>query len=539
MALSTQPETYRAIGYYRLSRNDSSAAESNSIANQRMLIRAYAERQENLYLVDEAYDDGYTGTNFDRPGFSAVLKAIEEGKANCVIVKDLSRLGREYIETGKYLETVFPQMNVRFIAINDDVDSEHSRNGDDILIPIKNIMNEAYCRELSKKLRRQFRMQRSNGEFMGAFAAYGYKKSTEDKHKLLPDEEAASVVQEIFSRKLQGWSNDAIAQQLNEQGILSPSAYKQKCGLNYKSGFAQSEYWCASSIRMILTNPLYMGTLAQGKRGTPNYKLKKIRPRNEAEWSVVENNHEPIIQPQVFHAVQRVVQRDTRSTPGSKQVQVLSGLLFCPDCGRAMCRRSVKRGQKSFHYYVCSTHKKGNGCTSHSISQQSLEETVLHTLQKQIAAVVSLEELLACAGQSKVAAAKKRQIEQSILEQEQKIEQFRQFRCKLYESLCDELISHEEYKNMKQHYGQKISLAQEALERLQKEARLQDEAPSQSFLEQFRAHKNLTALCREVAVTLIDRIEVFEDKRIQVHFNFRDEIEYYLHIAQELQREAV
>ena len=166
---------YYAIAYYRLSKYDrTSNQESDSIANQRKLVHAYLEKHPNIVLIDEADDDGYTGTNFDRPGFQKVLDAIKTGRANCVIVKDLSRLGREYISTGNLLEKYFPNAGVRFIAINDDVDSENEKSGDDLLIPIKNLMNESYCRELSKKLRNQFRIQRGNGEFLGAFASYGY-----------------------------------------------------------------------------------------------------------------------------------------------------------------------------------------------------------------------------------------------------------------------------------------------------------------------------------------------------------------------------
>lgn len=229
MTYSVSAEDYLAIAYYRLSKIDrNKTQESDSIANQRKLIQAYLGKHPNIALVDEAYDDGYTGTNYNRPGFQKVLNAIESGRANCVIVKDLSRLGREYISTGKYIETVFPDLGVRFIAINDDVDSVKHNAGDELIIPIKNIMNESYCRELSKKLRKQFRIQRSNGEFLGAFASYGYCKSSDDKHKLVVDEFAAEVVKGIFSLFVKGYSPAAIAEYLNGELVLSPSEYKHR-----------------------------------------------------------------------------------------------------------------------------------------------------------------------------------------------------------------------------------------------------------------------------------------------------------------------
>lgn len=282
-------EEYRAMAYYRLSKDDknedrsrdSKGEISDSILNQRKLVHAYLQNHPGITLVDEAYDDGYSGTNYDRPGFRSVLEKVRSGSINCVIVKDLSRLGREYIETGKYLEMIFPSFGVRFIAINDDVDSEHSTAGDDIIIPIKNIMNESYCRELSKKLRNQFRIQRGNGEFLGAFASYGYCKSPDDKHKLVVDEYAAEVVRGIFSMKIKGCSQNIIADFLNQEKVLPPAEYKKSLGLKYKTGFQASAQakWSVVTINRILNNPIYIGTLVQGKRGTPNYKIKKMRDR--------------------------------------------------------------------------------------------------------------------------------------------------------------------------------------------------------------------------------------------------------------------
>lgn len=236
-AANADKNEYFAVAYYRLSKDDKAKSESDSIANQRKLISSYVDSHSNIKLVEEHYDDGYTGTNFDRPGFRAVMAAIKERNVNCVIVKDLSRLGREYIEMGRYIETVFPSLGVRFIAINDDVDSSQSNDSDDIIIPIKNIMNESYCRELSKKLRKQFQIQRANGEFLGAFASYGYLKSPDNKHKIIIDEYAAEIVRGIFLLKIRGYSGQGIADFLNKERILPPPNIKRSIGLNYKSGF--------------------------------------------------------------------------------------------------------------------------------------------------------------------------------------------------------------------------------------------------------------------------------------------------------------
>ena len=214
--VSEKSKVYQAVAYYRLSKDDGDKGESNSIINQRKLIHEFVSASGDITLAGEKQDDGYTGTNFDRPGFKELLRMLEEGKADCVIVKDLSRLGRDYIETGKYIERIFPAMGIRFIAVNDCIDSGKKNQADEIVIPFKNLINDSYCRELSNKLRRQFRVQRAKGEFIGSFAAFGYLKSPADRHRLVVDETAADVVRLIFARRIAGYSCQKIADYLNQ-----------------------------------------------------------------------------------------------------------------------------------------------------------------------------------------------------------------------------------------------------------------------------------------------------------------------------------
>lgn len=534
---------YSAVAYYRLSKDGRKGLESDSIANQRKLILEYISKHPNIQLVKEAKDDGYTGTNYDRPGFQEVLDTIDSGKANCVIVKDLSRLGREYIETGKYLEMIFPAMGVRFIAINDDVDSENSRMGDDIIVPVKNIMNESYCRELSQKLRRQFKVQRSNGEFLGAFACYGYMKSAEDRHKLVVDEYASEIVRGIFVLKTKGYSQQAIADFLNREGVLPPAEYKKSQGLNFKSGLkrAGNGKWSAVSIRNILTNPIYMGTLVQGKRGTPNYKVKKIQVRDESEWTVIKNNHESIVDPQMFQCVQNILRRDTRTSPTEQTVFPLAGVVFCPDCHRPMCRRTVARGKKTFSYYVCSTHKKGQGCSSHSIEQKKLEEVVLRAVQNQVKLVVELDRLLSEVGEGNVIATKKRRLDLMIAEKNKEIDGYKEFRYKLYEALREELIDRDEYEKMRAKYAGLIESAQKAVEQMldKRDNLLEDSATEDSWIMQFIRFDALQTLGREAVVALIDQIYVYPNKEVRIDFNFRNEFATYQGLLTEASKEVI
>lgn len=546
---SLDSEYYYAVAYYRLSKEDTrkkerikakeNIYESDSIANQRKLVNEYVKNHPKIKLVAEAIDDGFTGTDYDRPGFRDVMNLIKADKVNCVIVKDLSRLGREYIETGKILEMVFPSLGVRFIAINDDVDSENSKASDDFVIPVKNIMNESYCREQSKKLRRQFRIQRDEGEFLGAFACYGYLKDPEDKHKLVVDEYAGEIVKSIFGLKIYGYSQQAIADMLNEDKVLPPAEYKKSIGLKYKSGFKSTDNgkWNAVAIKKILINPVYIGTLIQGKRGTPNYKIKIMRERKQSEWSVVENNHTAIIDPLTFMAVQKMLERDTRTSPNEEVVLPLSGVLYCPDCHRIMCRRSVTRGNKKFFYYVCSTNKRGNGCTSHNFEQYKLEETVLRAIKNQIDTVVEMDKLISDIGQKDITATKLKRIDLMIAQKNKDIDSYKDFRMKLYEALNEELITREEYNKMREKYTSLIDDTQAVVDEMSAERKqiLEDAEHDMGWMEQFSKFRGIKELTREVVITLIDKVYIFADKRIKIDFNYRDEMAY----CQELLTQSV
>lgn len=535
-------DAYEAIAYYRLSKDDGKNHESDSIANQRVLVREYIKNHPNIRLVDEAYDDGYTGTNYNRPGFQKVMDAVNAGTVNCVIVKDLSRLGREYVETGKYLEMVFPSMGIRFIAINDDVDSRKANSGDDILIPVKNIMNESYCRELSKKLRRQFKIQRSNGEYLGAFASYGYRKDPEDKHKLVIDEYAAEIVRAIFVLKLKGYSQQSIADYLNSEAVLPPAEYKKSQGLNYKSGLKGSGQatWRAFAIQNILTNPVYIGVLVQGKRGTPNYKIKQMRIRDEEQWCVRKDNHEAIIDEYTFESVQKILKRDTRVAPKTDAVNPLSGLVFCADCGRSMIKRSVSRGNKKFHYYVCSTNKKGYGCSSHSISMEILENTVMRAIKNQINLVVEMKQLLEEVNHSDILSVKLRRLDLLIAEKNKEIDKQKDFRMKLYEALSDGLIERDEYDAMRKRATVTIETAEAVVQKLDTERAeiVSQNTRNLSWLERFARYQDYAKLSREIAVAFIDRVTVYEDKTVHIDFNYRDEIASYQEILKNISQEV-
>ncbi|WP_333813996.1 recombinase family protein, partial [Muricomes intestini] len=358
---------YFVAVYLRLSRDDedidgSTKSESNSISSQRELIRSYIREHEDMELFDIYVDDGYSGANFDRPEFQRMMADIKAGNVNCVIVKDLSRLGRDYIEAGRLIQKTFPAFRVRFIAVTDHFDSQTADyNTKSLVLPVKNFINDSYCRDISQKVKSHQRIKREQGKFIGAFAMYGYRKSDEDRNRLCPDDYAADIVRKIFAWKLEGMSTLAIAQRLNELGILSPMEYKKAQGEKFSTSFQTkpTAKWSAVAVKRILTNEVYTGVMVQGKNEQVNYKVKKMVAKPEKEWIRVEGTHEAIVSHEDFEIVQALMAVDTRAKTGAKCAHLFSGLLFCGDCKEPMIRRVNRYKGTSKVYFICPTRNRG------------------------------------------------------------------------------------------------------------------------------------------------------------------------------------
>lgn len=440
----------RAAAYLRLSIEDGDKAESNSIGNQRELIRDFAAERPGLHLIEEYADDGYTGTNFERPGFKRMMEDIKSGKINCIIVKDLSRLGRNYIEMGKYLEQIFPMMGIRFIAINDNYDNANteSSDSDSIVVPFKNLLNDSYCRDISIKVRSQLDMKRRKGEFIGGYAIYGYCKDKRNKNRLVVDEYAADIVRSIYRRKLEGMSAQAIAEQLNSENVLAPSEYKRLCGLNYHSGFKAGTHakWQAIQVLRILKNEVYTGTMVQGRRQKINYKIKKIRDVEESGWIRVPNMHEAIIPQKLFDTVQEVLKLDTCASKGQQTVNLFSGIVRCGGCGQNMVRRTVSKNGKKYIYLHCVTNHNGLGCSSHLISESKLAEVVLAALQGKVQQISGLEHRLDEINEIPKNERRLKSVEEHLKMLEQEEQKYQTLRRQLYEDMSSSIVSKEEYK---------------------------------------------------------------------------------------------
>ena len=524
---------YHAAIYVRLSKEDgdvagASKAESNSISNQKELIRDFLKDKEDIVVVSERVDDGYSGSSFERPGFQQMLEDIRRGAVDCVIVKDLSRFGREYIDTGRYIERLFPALGVRFIAVNDHYDSlRGDGQGDEILVPFKNLINDAYCRDISVKIRSHLEVKRRNGEFIGAFAPYGYQKDGEDRHRLVVDAYAAGVVRDIFRMKLHGMSQDAIAGKLNRDGILSPMEYKNSRGINFRTAFRvkAASGWSPVAVRRILENEVYIGNLVQGRQSTPNHKVKKSIRKDKGDWVRVEKNHEPVVSERDFAVVQKLLGMDTRTAPDRESVYLLSGVAVCGDCGAPMVRKVSSVNGKRYCYYICSGHKAGGSCGPHRIPVQALEDAVFVLLKRHIGCILDLERVLEYAGTVPFRDLDVRKLEERREKLLGEAERCRELRMMLYEDMKDGVITKEDYVELHAAYEARGKEAQEAAGKAEREIRagLEGDEDKYRWISYFKEYRDIGELTRNVVVALISEVRVYDRENIEVVFDFADQ----------------
>ncbi len=525
--------------YLRLSRDDSDVgdvtdgkgnmkSESNSIGNQRELIRAYIHEQQDMELYDIYVDDGFSGSNFDRPEFKRMMSDVEAGRVNCVIVKDLSRFGRDYIESGRYIQKVFPALGVRFIALTDHYDSFHADAGESgIVLPVKNFINDSYCRDISTKVKSQLEVKRKNGECIAPFALYGYRKAEYNKNQLVIDEYAADIVRKIFEWKMDGMAVSAIAEKLNGLGVLSPKEYKKSIGSNYKGGFsgAVKSMWSSSTVKRILTNEAYLGHLIQGKTEKINYKLKKSVEKPKEDWIKVEDTHEAIISDDNFLIVQNLLKSDSRISPVTEKNSLFAGVLFCGDCGEQMIRRVNHYKDTQKVYYICSTKNRGEGCTRHSIEEEKLKRIILESIRRY--ANYFLEE--------KRVFDKSMELEtnfESIVRYDTEIARLKQEQDKyyslcsgLYEDLKCGIISKEEFERLHGEFKRKATEFEEAQKKQETMIKelFKNGVISAGRLKTMQDCAELREIDRHTLCSMVKEILVYEEQRIEIVFYYTDQ----------------
>ena len=369
--------------YCRLSRDDGTESESNSIGNQKKLL---SQKAKEMGLTDTKYyvDDGYTGTNFNRPGFQQLIDDIEIGLVSAVMVKDLSRLGRDYVSVGNYTDSYFPEHNIRFIAVNDAIDSDE---GESEIAPFKNILNEMYARDISKKIRSSHRLRGSMGEPLSQ-PPYGYMKSPENKKKWIIDPEAATVVKSIFKMCLDGKGNETIARELQENEVLIPMAYWQSKGLNRGGKKTQTNpyKWCKTTVQKILSQQEYCGDIINFKTYSKSFKNKRRIENSKENWAVFKDVNEPIIDRETFETVQKFISKTKRRAPKKENGErsIFNGLIYCGDCHSKM-RYHTSTSNKEIHYFTCSDNKvdyRGKCPGRHYVRADALEEVVKLELRR-------------------------------------------------------------------------------------------------------------------------------------------------------------
>ncbi len=520
--------------YCRLSRDDGTDSESNSIANQKKLL---SQKAMELGLGNTKYyvDDGYTGTNFNRPDFKKLIEDIEDGYVSTIIVKDMSRLGRNYIEVGIYTESYFPEHNIRFIAVNDMVDSDE---GESEIAPFKNIMNEMYAKDISKKVRSSYRIRGNMGEPL-ALPPYGYMKDPENKKRWIIDSEPASVVKSIFKMCLEGKGNETIARILHENNVLMPNAYWQSVGMGRggKKTYKDPYKWLPSTVSRILNQQEYCGDVINFKTYSKSFKNKKRLENPEENWKIFKDVHEPIIERDIFEMVQNKISKTKRRPPkeGNGEKSIFCDLLYCADCGKKLWSH-VNTRNKNIHYFSCSNYKKdyrGTCETRHYVRADAIEQIVMIEL-KRMAWLLKYDEeafaeILAQKTNKDIAEEEKR-IKAELRKSTDRNEAVAVLYEKLYEDNVEGKITDEWFMHLSRKYDTERTELKSKISdlRLQLHSLANMQKGKDVFLSAIRKFMKMETLTPQLLNELIDHIDVHETEgvgknrtqRIVIHYRF-------------------
>ena len=515
----SNPMDYHVALYIRLSKEDESAGPSQSVQNQESLLREFVQ-QHRLSVFDTYVDDGWSGTNFDRPNFQRMIGDIETKKVNMVITKDLSRLGRDYIMTGHYMERYFPEHRVRYISLLDGIDTGVDSTANDIT-PFRAIMNDMYAKDISKKIKSVKRDKQRKGQFIGGKPMYGYKMHPTEKNKIVIDEEVAPIVRRIFALALSGISCRKIATTLNEEGVPTPSAY---CGWKARNTGPYSGQWSSERISEMLKNETYIGNMVQGRMVKISYKSKKSLRQSPENWVVVEGTHEPIIDLETFQKVQMLV-NSRKHTRSRTYDFLLKGLIFCHECGypMAVINRKNAAGEDRL-FFVCRTYQrftKAGVCTCHSIKEETVNEAVLAKVREVCQAYLDPERLRPIAEEEVEKAKKTAKCEAEIQSLQSKITALTTKLDQMYMDRLNGLLSEEDFQRIYQKVKMDRTVLEDRLKNLQDQfdQPVSAEEKARSLVKQF-LDSALTS--RELLVSLIERVELTEKKEIIIKFRFHE-----------------
>ena len=504
--------------YCRLSRDDELQGDSNSIKNQKTILQKYAD--DNGFTNTEFFvDDGYSGTNFDRPDWQRLISLVEEGRIGTIIVKDMSRLGRDYLKVGYYTEVLFPGSDIRFIAINNNVDSANQQDSD--FTPFLNIINEWYAKDTSKKIRAVFKSKGESGKPLCTNPPYGYIKDPEDKTRWIVDEEAAKVVREAFRLCMQGYGPSQIAKEFTRRRIMNPTAHARKNGINIPDnrGHDDDYVWRGSTIVHMLSRQEYLGHTVNFKTYRKSYKQKKQMKNDPSEWMIFKNTHEAIIEESVFEVVQRIRDGRRRLTPMG-EMPLLSGMMFCADCGNKLYQVRGRGWEHEKEYFVCATYRKiKGGCSSHQIRNAVVEELLLDGIRRVTAFARDCEDEFVEMVTKKTRSELDKSMRDSRRELEQaqaRIAKLDEIIQKLYEDNIEGKISDERFTKMTANYEAEQQVLEKRVMELksimteEKESALNVD----HFLSLVRKYTDIKELTAEIIREFVEKIYVYKAERI-------------------------
>jgi len=532
--IHTEKKLWKVGIYCRLSSDDGDNAESDSISNQKQIIKDFLKNEEDIFIVDCYADDGYSGTSFNRPEFKRLFNALTSGDINTIIVKDLSRFGRNYIEVGNYIEQIFPLYNTRFIAVNDNIDSfKDPKSINNVIVPFKNLMNDEYARDISQKVRSVLLNKSKNGEWVGGTCPYGYKKNPDNIHQLIIDEEEAPVVRKIFKMAVNGDGHIKIAKFLNDNGILCRKEVQRR--KKYKIGLNAEDdeiiyHWSTSTIGKMVTSEIYIGNLVWNRTGSISYKDHRqiYRPKNE--WIIVEGTHEPIISKEDFKKIESIISERVANKKKPEKLTIYKYKIKCADCGRAMCKmEDTREGRNSSNFYCRNYKTISNKCTPHKIKTSDLDKMVIEGIIMQIKSVLNIEKTAKQMRDSKKITTKK-DYEDKIEKLNLEIDKIKKLKRKSYEFWKLEKITREEFLLSSKDYEDKIENYNLEIKNYENKIKccLKDIKEEEFWIEHFRRNKKIKNLTRDVIEELIDCIYVHEGGNITIKFKYQDEYERVL-----------
>ena len=541
-------KVYRAGLYARISVETERKREADTIGNQLQLLKDYVSEHSDLTVFDIYSDDDISGTDFIRPEFSRMMNDLRDGKIDCIIVKDLSRLGRNYLESGEYIEMVFPFFRCRFISVTDRFDTKYQQA--DISVQLKNMANEMYAKDISRKICSTMRTIQDQGKFAGSRAPYGYRLDPADKHHLIIDEETAPIVKQLFELLAEGNTVHFVATTMNANGIPSPGRLLYERRIASTDHFKNSK-WYMQTVRRILQDEIYLGWMVSGKfRSTYHSTGKKgSQPVPREEWIVTKGTHEPIVTEELFNKVQEYFVRMKEEhgqtavyNSKSKKASIFKGHLRCGECGQAMFLRNKHSHGKVTAWYYCALHENYNSsyCVKKAVKKQDVEDIALKLIRTQIKLFTDAREMIIALNKKESSKTKHRIYSDQIRNVKKQIEKYMSLKASLYEDFANGVLSQSDYISMGQEYAQKADELRIFLAELEKEAQKysQTYAMNGSWAQIIEQYQNAETLTEEMIDAFIDEMILYNNGHVEVKFRFKDELDEVIHLAAIRQREV-